>query len=225
MGILTVNKTLSTSYTSGTRSMPGPNCSKNVLLLEPFGFYSSGFGTGEWFGIYVRQGHILKIPIKFGNQSYTELNIKKSTLHASYVHICILVYRILIYIIHNRSFLGWDRLWHTVYDRVSHFYVIQSRSIQRFLLWKPCLYNHWKPCNIHVVRPMSQVMYSSCLSITMAGRPIDVETVMTIWSCYILTCELPNEVKKILLGLAWISIFDLYPQCFNNLSLHLVWWN
>ncbi len=77
-----MNKPLSTLYTSGTRSVPGPSCSKTVLLLEPSGFYSSGFGEGEWFGIYVRQAHIPKVPIKFGNQSYKESNIKKSTLHA-----------------------------------------------------------------------------------------------------------------------------------------------
>jgi hypothetical protein len=76
--------------------VPGPSCSKTVLLLEPSDFYNSGFGEGEWFGIYVRQAHIPKIPIKFGNQSYTELNIKKSTLLASYLHICIFVYRIFI---------------------------------------------------------------------------------------------------------------------------------
>jgi hypothetical protein len=34
---------------------------------------------------------------------------------------------------------------------------------------------------IHVVRPLPEVMYSSCLSNTMAGKPIEVETIMTIW--------------------------------------------
>jgi hypothetical protein len=95
-------------YTSGTRSVPGPGCSKTVVLLEPFGLYTTGFGEGEWFGIYVRQTHIPKIPVKFDNQSYTKLNNKKSTLYASYLHICILVYRIFIcrtmYILHDRSF-------------------------------------------------------------------------------------------------------------------------
>jgi hypothetical protein len=168
LGILTVNKPLSTLYTSGTRSVPGPSCSKTVILLEPFGFYTFGFWEGEWFGIYVRQAHTPKIPIKFDNQSYTELNIKKSMLHASYLHICILVYHIFIcramYIIHKRSF--WVEADHNIlfYDRASHIYIIQSRSIQRFLLWKPCSYNHWKPCYIHVVRPMPEVMYSCCLS-------------------------------------------------------------
>ena len=83
MGILTVNKPLSTLYTSGTRSVPGPSCSKTVLLLEPFGLYTTGFGEGGWFDIYVRQAHIQKIPVKFDNMSYTEMIIKKSMLYAS----------------------------------------------------------------------------------------------------------------------------------------------
>ncbi len=77
-------------------------------------------GRGEWFGIYVRQAHTPKIPIKFVNQSYTELNVKKSTLHASYLRICISVYRILIcrtmYILHNRSF--WVETDHNILSMI-----------------------------------------------------------------------------------------------------------
>jgi hypothetical protein len=80
--------------------------------------------------------------------------------------------------------------------------MIQGTSIQRFVLWKPCSYSQWKPCCIPVVRPVSQVMYSYSLSNTMAGKPIDVEKIMTIWSCYIPVCELPYEVNIFLLGLA-----------------------
>jgi hypothetical protein len=47
-----------------------------------------------------------------------------------------------------------------------------------------------------------QVMYSYCLSNTMAGKSIEVETIMATWSCYISTCELPYEVNIFLLGLA-----------------------
>jgi hypothetical protein len=93
LGILTVNKPLSTLYTSGTRSVPGPSCSNTVLLLEHFGLYTTGVGEGEWFGIYARQAHIPKIPIKFDNHTYTELNIKKinvTCLIFSYLHIGIL---------------------------------------------------------------------------------------------------------------------------------------
>ncbi len=100
--------------------MPGSSCSKTVLLLEPFEFYTTGFGEGEWFGIYVRQAHTPKIPIKFDNQSYTELNIKKSTLHASYLHICISVYHIFIcktmYIIQYRSF--WVETDHNIMSMI-----------------------------------------------------------------------------------------------------------
>jgi hypothetical protein len=32
-------------------------------LLEPFGLYTTGFGEGGWFDIYVRQAHIQKIPV------------------------------------------------------------------------------------------------------------------------------------------------------------------
>jgi hypothetical protein len=52
-------------------------------LLEPFGLYTTGFGEGGWFDIYVRQAHIQKIPVKFDNMSYTEMIIKKSMLYAS----------------------------------------------------------------------------------------------------------------------------------------------
>jgi hypothetical protein len=34
----------------------------------------------------------------------------------------------------------------------------------------------------------------------MAGKLIEVETIMTIWSCYISACELPYEVNIFLLG-------------------------
>jgi hypothetical protein len=83
LGILTVNKPLSTLYTSGTRSVPGPSCSKTVLLLGPLAYILLVFGEGEWFDIYVRQAHIPRIPVKFDNMSYTEMNIKKSMLYAS----------------------------------------------------------------------------------------------------------------------------------------------
>ncbi len=95
MGILTVNKPLSTLYTSGTRSVPGPSCSKTVLLLEPFGLYTTGFGEGEWFGIYVRQAHIPMIPVQFDNLviyrvEYQKINvicIISAHLHIGISHI------------------------------------------------------------------------------------------------------------------------------------------
>jgi hypothetical protein len=106
-----------------------------------------------------------------------------------------------MYILHNRN--SWVETDHNILvcNRVSYLYIIQSRSIQRFLLWKPCSYIEWKPCGIHVVRPVSQVMYSYCLLNAMAGKPIEVETIMTIWSCYISTCTLPYEAGIFLLGL------------------------
>jgi hypothetical protein len=47
MGILTVYETLSTLYTSGTRDVSGPSCSRTVVLLKPSGFYNSVFGGGD----------------------------------------------------------------------------------------------------------------------------------------------------------------------------------
>jgi hypothetical protein len=43
LGILTVYKPLSTMYTSGTRGVSGPSCSRTVVLLKPSGFYNSVF--------------------------------------------------------------------------------------------------------------------------------------------------------------------------------------
>jgi hypothetical protein len=56
MGILTVYETLSTLYTSGTRDVSGPSCSRTVVLLKPSGFYNSVYGRGM-VGIYARKAH------------------------------------------------------------------------------------------------------------------------------------------------------------------------
>ncbi len=60
----------------------------------------------------------------------------------------------------------------------------------------------------------------------MAGKFIEVEPIMTIWSCYISTCKLPYEAGIFLLGFAlniniWIlsSLFEQSKLIFGLVKL------
>jgi hypothetical protein len=65
-------------------------------------------------------------------------------------------------------------------------------------------------------------MYSYCLSNTMAGKLIEVEPIMTIWSCYISTCKFPYEVHIYTQGKIFveddISAYEYSKICVRKCS-------
>jgi hypothetical protein len=84
MGILTVYETKSTLYTSGTRSVPGPSCSKiKDSHFNSFFILMGGEGGGMYFGTRRTWAKLFQEIIE---QSCVYFSL---TLYMTYLHICI----------------------------------------------------------------------------------------------------------------------------------------